>query len=109
MNFPPKNKNCCKGYDGQKIYYIGKEHVQFPRTFYNPNADDAEVLIYFPHDIEENIGKHPILVKNKDAAKYFKNEYNEIKEKWQWKENDTTGESNDTEILKELIARPMKI
>src|SRR4030042_5159409 len=28
MNFPPKNKNCCKGYDGQKIYYIGKEQIK---------------------------------------------------------------------------------
>lgn len=82
-----------------KIYCIGSHPVQFPRTFYNPDEDDAEVLIFFPNEIENIIGKYAILLKDMAVIRKWKDEYIEIKDAFK-----TDPRGKDTEILTKLIS-----
>lgn len=65
-----------------KIYCIESHPVQFPRTFYNSDEDDAEVLIFFPNEIENIIGKYAILLKNEVVIRKWKDEYIGIRERY---------------------------
>ena len=65
-----------------EIYCIGSHPVQFPRTFYNPGEADAEVLIFFPDEIENILGKYAILLEHNDVIQKWVEEYISIKKQY---------------------------